>query len=378
MHKILFIIDSLEAGGTQRQLLYLIKNLDKRVFSVVVCNLGLHDEFFVNEYKKINVPLITIPQSGRFKIDLACFFRLTRLILSVKPVLVETLLFTADCYGRIASKLSNVPLIVSSQRNVDPRAEKRHLFLDRILAKYTTRFIANSLAVRVFLTKECAVGPDRIALIHNGVLLRDAVDETTLSEMRRELGIRDDEHIVGMVARFVPQKDHRLFIEIAKKMLEKRRDTHFLLVGDGRLKPEIEDLVRRSRLEKNIHFLGLVNDAHRYISLMDISVLTSLYEGCSNVILESMAAGRPVVATNVGGNVELVEDGKTGFLVGVKDREAFAEKLLYLIMNPQVARVMGEAGRNKIRESFSIEEMVRKTTLVFQELIGAEAKSSLQ
>jgi len=366
-HRILFIIDSLGPGGTQRQLYYLVKEIDKRAFSVSVYNLGAEKDFYVEPIRRESVTLVTIPQRGKF--DARCFFKLLRCIREESPHVVETLLFTADCYGRITAKLANVPVILSSQRSVDLGSELRYLSVDKLLAGITSGFIANSEAAKSFLVKRVGVRSDKICVIHNGVTPDVVACEEDRCGIRKSLRIDAEDRVIGMIARYKFPKDHVTFLKMARIVLAKREKTHFILLGFGHLRPKIEEMAKQWQLSDKISFLECTREVCRIYSIIDIAVLSTLNESCSNVILESMAAGKPVIATNVGGNAELVEDGITGFLVDPEDADAMADKVAYLADNAHIAISMGAAGKKRIESRFSVAEMVVRTERCIRDYI---------
>jgi len=164
-------------------------------------------------------------------------------------------------------------------------------------------------------------------------------------------------------------KGHRYFMEAAKSVLEKVPDVEFLLIGDGPLRSKYEEMARSLGVEKKVCFLGRRNDIPSILSVLSVSVLSSISEGLSNVVLESMAAGRPVVATRVGGNPELVINGTTGYLVPPADSEALTEAVVALLKNPAKARSMGVAGKKLVEEKFTVEAMVKGYENLYQSLM---------
>ncbi|MFC1590023.1 glycosyltransferase [Candidatus Omnitrophota bacterium] len=365
--KILFIIDDLTSGGAQRQLSCLVSRVNRDLFDVNVCSLGKENEYFVEEIKKTGIAMFTISQYG--KLDPACLFKLVRLIRRIRPDIVETILFTADSYGRIAAVLTGVPVIVSSQRSVGFWKEGRHLLADRILSRFTKGYIANSEAAKAFLVGRLSITPGIISVIYNGIELSAISHTCDRLKVRKDLDIPSSGFIVGMVARFELVKDHRTFMNMAKMILDKREDVHFVLVGDGPLRADMEDLARCWKIDGKISFLGRRRDVYRVYTALDISVLTSSFESCSNVIMESMAAGRPVVAADVGGNPEIVKEGKTGLLFESGNAGDLAQKVLHLAENPGMAEEMGITGRNRLEKSFTVSNMITRTEGFYRKLL---------
>ena len=204
------------------------------------------------------------------------------------------------------------------------------------------------------------VDQSKLVLIYNGVATSPF--ETALSRrksLRRKYGIRDDEQVLVTVANLIPYKGHFDLILAAREVCNRFPRVQFLLAGEDRgIQDGLERKVRELGLQRSVRFLGRRDDIPGLLAAGDISVLPSHEEGFSNVILESMAAGLPVVATDVGGNGEAVQDGVTGWLTPPGDPSALAEKIIDLLEDPVRARAWGRAGRERIGRMFTVERMV--------------------
>ncbi|MFH1752815.1 MAG: glycosyltransferase, partial [Candidatus Omnitrophota bacterium] len=187
--------------------------------------------------------------------------------------------------------------------------------------------------------------------------------------IRRELDIPEEAFVAGMVARFDHPKDYETFFAAAESLIAKKSDIYFVAVGEGPERERFERIVSDKGMGKNIVFTGLRRDIPDLINSFDVGVLLSGYEGCSNVIMEYMACGKPVVASKAGGNPELVAYGETGLLVENADSRSTVEAIEYLYKNEKDRCKMGANGRDKIRKGFTAGIMARKTESVFAELI---------
>jgi glycosyltransferase involved in cell wall biosynthesis len=366
--KVLLIVDSLGMGGAERQVLEIARRIDRNVFDLYVCSLSIENNLLLEDFQKIDIPVYAIKQYGFF--DYSCLSKLFNYIKYLKPDIVHTFLFTADCYGRIAAKLAAVPIIISSQRNVDLWKKSRHILLDRILGRITTRFIANSQAVKRFLVEAEGIKPSIIEVIYNGVDLRAFNDSFDKDYLKNSLGFPANKRIITMVARLAYAKDHITYLKAAKIVLSELKDVYFLIIGVGELEEKIKKEILNFGLECSCGLLGRRRDIPQILSITDISVLTSLYEGCANIILESMAASKPVVATDAGGNRELIMDGSTGYIVPIKDEKALADRICYLLKNPDIMKKMGEVARKRVGESFTLEKMITSIDNLYRELTG--------
>jgi len=173
--------------------------------------------------------------------------------------------------------------------------------------------------------------------------------------------------VVGVVARLHPQKGHEYLIKAARVLADKFKDLKIVLVGDGELRAELEQAVVEAGLSETFIFLGFRSDVRDLLSMFDIFVLPSLYEGLPNVILEAMATNLPVVATSVDGTVELVDDGETGYLVPPRDPGALVAKIGNLLESADLRRQFGRAGRKKVEEQYSLELQVENFQNLYEQ-----------
>jgi glycosyltransferase involved in cell wall biosynthesis len=219
--------------------------------------------------------------------------------------------------------------------------------------------VANSVAGQNMLIDR-GYKLEKTRVIYNALeLKRLEVDPVQVEKIRAEHGIKPGQPVVGIAAWISPVKDHASFIKAASIILKSKPEARFAILGEGLSRPDLEVMVEEMRLTGKVVFLGRQSHVGNYLALFDISVLSSIdHEGCSNSILESMYLGKPIIATDVGGNKELVIPDENGFLVPPKNPEALAQAILQLINDPEKARKMGENGRARILAEFRQERMV--------------------
>jgi glycosyltransferase involved in cell wall biosynthesis len=242
--------------------------------------------------------------------------------------------------------------------------------IDRWLGFLPDRIICNSAAVaRRFRRQGNAI------VILNGVSLKRFRPGAGGATLRSALGVGDDELLVGIAGNFTPLKGHEIFIRAASRIVTQEKALRFCIVGDetfadneGRNKA-LRILVRNLGLEERMQFLGYRDDMPAIMDALDILAAPSYREACSRAVLEAMAAGTPVVAANVGGNPELVEDGVTGILVSPGDCGALAEAILRLACDPALRHQMGAAARERAESEFSVARQVQQTQAVYEELV---------
>lgn len=364
--KIVFVIDDLGLGGAQRQLTELVKALPKTDYEAHVISLSVAKRAYAKAIREADVPVTLIEQSGKWSWHAYRF--LSRAIRSAQPDIVHTWLFTADLYGRIAAWRAKVPVIISAVRSVEPDKSWHYVLADRLLRFVTDAFTVNAKAVGEVLTKREHVSPVKIHTIYNGVDLASLDPSVADGTVRSQLSLGQATPLIGIIGRFAPVKDHATFLRAAALVLRRVPSAQFVLVGDGPLRAELKRLVHVLDIEPSVHFLGNHANMAEVVGALDLVVVSSRYEGCCNAILEGMAMAKPMIATAVGGNPELVAPDRTGLLVPPQDAEQLAQAIRQLLEDPQRARAMGRHGRQRIEEAFSVSQMMTKTSRLYREL----------
>ena len=368
MKTVFIVIDHLGTGGAQQQVLEYLKFADRSRYAFKVISLDADKNYLRSRVEALGVAVIVIPHHGFF--NPGTLVRLTRLFCEEKPDIVQTYLFTSDTYGRLAARLAGVKGVICSIRNTDLWKKAHHIWVDRVLARWTDVITINADNMRGFLVDTEKLDGRKIRRIYNGLDLSRFADLRPADETRRRMGVPSEAMVIGMVGRFSDQKDYDTFFAAAREVIRHRDDVYVLAVGDG---DRLEDFRRKAKQFPDGHrFIlpGRVENTPEVIEMFDIGVLATHYEGCPNVLLEYMVCAKPAVATNVGGCPELIVDGETGLLVPDSSPEALAEKLLVLICDPGLRRRMGVHGRRRVEQHFTSQIMARNTERVYQEILG--------
>lgn len=353
--KIVYIIGQLGKGGAEVQLYELVKGLNKERFDPMVVSLS-EGGYWADKIRKSGVELIELPRKQHA--EFGRLFKLIRIFREKKPDIVHTYMYAANSYGRIAAILTRVPVIIASERNsaeIDKDKTRTEIYLDKLLAVFTSAIICNSSNAAKSLVNRYSFNDNKIFTIHNGID-SDKFSKRADFDNQRKLAKK----VVGTVGRLYPQKNHQLFLDAARILVEKieDEDLKFLIIGEGPLKDELKSYAKKLGIDGKVIFTGSRDDVPDLLPMMDVFALTSNWEGLSNAIMEAMASGLPCVVTDVGGNSELVVDGETGFVVPPNDPEILAQKVLYLLENEELAREMGERGRQIVENKFDIKQMV--------------------
>ena len=363
---VLYVIWSLGLGGAEQVVINLVKNLDKTKFNPMVCCLNDKGKFS-DELEREGIKVIALNKRG--KIDISIIPKLISVMKKNRIDVVNTHLWGANFWGRIAAKMAAVKVIIATEHNEDVWKTKAHYLLDRLLNRWTDKVIAVSNSVKEFYVNTAGLKADRIKVIHNGVSLSLHPTTCNLQPMRQEFGIQDNETVLALIGRLVPQKGHRYFIS-AFKQLSTDRKVRGLIVGSGPLETELRAYAKGIGLNGNLVFTGLRKDIPNLLDVVDILVMPSLREGLPIVALEAMAKNKPVVATDVGGNPEVIIDGKTGILVSPENSIMLALAIKRLIDDKEYAARLGNNGKNRLKEYFSVGKMVKETERLYEECLS--------
>jgi len=261
-------------------------------------------------------------------------------------------------WGRVAARLASVPVVCSALHSTGwPDGVGK---LNRLLTPITDAFIAVAKSHGQFLVDFERFPASKVVVIPNGVdTVRFRPSPTERLSVRHELGINSDSPLIGIVAALRPEKNHSLFVQAARKIVNAASNAHFVVVGEGPERSRIEALIHTLSLAKNVTLLGNRSDTPRLLAAMDVFALTSHNEASPVSILEALSSGVPVVSTRVGSVAESVHDQWNGFTVDEGDVEGVAKRVLNLIRNPSTAEMMGKNGREHVQSHGSLDTMVR-------------------
>ncbi len=361
---LLYVITKLELGGAQKQLLSLIKGLDKSKYNIFLFTAEkglLMDE-------AINIDDVTIIKSRCLERvinpinDLSCIFELYLCIKRNKIKIVHTHSSKAGILGRVAATLAGVNKIIHTVHgwpfhDYQPILLKKiYILLERVCAIFTDILIVVSdydmqKGLENYIGEKVKYSLIRYSIDHFDFKVKDM-------SIRRELGISSEDLVVGMIACFKPQKCPQDFIKLAFRITRVMPQVKFILVGNGILRRKIEGLISRYNLENNVILTGWRKDVARILPCFDIFVLTSLWEGLPIAVLEAIAAFKPVIATDTGGIKEVIIEGKTGFLVSPHDVDEMSQKLVGLLNNKDLCNLITGNAFDFMNLGFSDENII--------------------
>jgi L-malate glycosyltransferase len=361
-------------GGTERHVVSLAGGLDYSRFELEFGCMRRSGEFLeqiqarglvVNEYP---VARLYGPRTVAQQIRFARYLRRRRIHI------MHSYNFYPNVFAIPAARLARTPVVLASIRDTGAYLTPRQCRVQRLTCRLADHILVNAEAVRQWLTAE-GYDPARISVIRNGLDLSRFTPAGDAASLRRELGLPAGAPLVAMLSRLSRMKGVEDFLDAAATVAERFRDAHFLVIGDTidhdgpRYRRELEDRAARLGLQKRVIFTGFRLDVPRLLSAVTVSVLPSLSEGLSNTILESMAAGAPVVATRVGGSPEALEDGVDGLLVPPRDSAALSRAIGWVLDHPEAACEMGCRARARVAEEFSLQRMIRETECLYARLL---------
>jgi glycosyltransferase involved in cell wall biosynthesis len=381
--KLLYVIDTLKVGGAQLHLLDIATGLDKRRFEPLVCTLGppteLSSRLAQSGFAVRTLGLRNIYGSAALK-ELP---RLQRWIRESQVDLVHTYLPSSNVYGAVAAWLAGVSNVITSRRDMGFSRSWRLAILEQtVVNPFVCRVVTVCDAVSRCASRDWFLDSRKIVTIYNGVDPEPmrSLDPPDSAMIRRDLGVPAGTQVVTIVGSLTPVKAHSVFLAAASRVLAAGREAFFVVVGGGQLRSVLEGVVDELGIAQHVHFTGEVSKRRvgEILCATDIGVLTSDSEGMSNALLDFMRHEKPVVATNVGGNPEVVEDGQTGILFPVRDSSALSLALQGLLADTDRAAEMGRRGRRRIAAVFSRERMLRSLESLYDSLLGIEYSQSNQ
>jgi glycosyltransferase involved in cell wall biosynthesis len=368
---ILHIMSKLPVGGVENQLMSVLSKYDIQKFSPVVCSLSDRGDIG-KEIEEYGIEVTCLNKLGH-RFDWTIVKDLYRLIRQKDIKIVRTHQYHANLYGRLAARLAGVPCIVASVHNIYTRDKKRHRrIINRLLARYTDRVVAVSETVKEDILRYDSIAEDKIKVICNGVNIR-RFEFLEKAPVQSELGIPSGDPVVGTIGRLTTQKGQKYLLEAVTRLKTVYPRLVLLMIGDGPLKDELVKYARAREVHKNVKFLGTRRDIPELLSIMDIFVLPSLWEGLGNALIEAMANGKPIITTDIRPIREVVDSEKVGILVPVKDSEAIASAVEMLLKDKSLAKNLGEAARKKVILSFNLEDTVKSYENLFEEILREKA-----
>ena len=371
---VLILISNLGHGGAERQAVEIFNHINRSMFDLHLCTLSKH---VPNASQLKSVPGRFHQIEKRYKYDATTVLRLYKLLKTYQIQIVHSFLFDADIVARLGGKLARCPLVISSERNSNHNYRAIQTLLYKATRRLVDLCIANSQAGADYHEKAFGLPKSKFRLLRNGVDL-NRFKPSPNQTARETLGLKENTLVVGMFASFKRQKNHLLLIESIPKIIETHQNVIFLFLG-GKLaegkeggssgqsyEQEILNAIDRLKINNYCQFLGPKEDIEHWYALCDLTVLPSLYEGTPNVLLESLACGTPVIATDVSDNRDILPE-RCGAIIPPNDPKALADSVSEFLADSEKRQTMSYQARKYAEKEFSLPHMAKTLENIYLE-----------
>ncbi|MCD6217616.1 glycosyltransferase family 4 protein [bacterium] len=369
--KVISVVTRVAMDSAGKQAILITDNLDKEIYETILVT-GSCEANEVDMSRWINgrdIRHVHIPEMKREirpYLDFIAFCKIFWLFIKEKPDIVHTRTAKSGTLGRVAAKLSGVPILIHTfDGHVFNGYFGKHktfiiLSIERILARFTNRIIAISNSQKKDLLGFLKIkNPDKIRVVHIGFDF-DEFKPPANGALRKELHLDDDDLLVGFVGRLAPIKRVDRLINAYEEVTRKVPQGKLVIVGDGELRGEMQEMVRMKKLEDKIFFLGVRQDLETVYSGIDVIAMSSDNEGTPAVLIEALTYGKPVASTNVGGIPDVVTDGFSGLLAKANGHSDLANALIEMLNNRELREELGDNGRNDVHRKFSLQNLISK------------------
>ena len=393
--KIIHIITRLDRGGSAQNTLLTCRELSQKYDVVLAHGLSLESKMTALERQSVDTQIAAARKNGLRDItnpslvrrvdpvrDIRAFFSLWALLRREKPAIVHTHTYKAGILGCWAAKMAGVPIIIHTPHghiffgHFSPLVTRLFMIIERLTATMVDRMVALTEGERRDYVAFSVANPDKMVTIHSGVDIDQFMKvKRNGREKKASLGLNVEAPVVGTVGWLLPIKGPMYLLKAMTAIWHTHPDIQLVYVGKGDLEEEVKAEVHRTGVTDKVKFLGWRDDIPEIMQFLDIFVLPSLNEGMGRVLVEAMASGKPIVASNVGGIPDLVKHGHNGFLVAPGDVDGLSLAIKKLIEDGQLRLEMGAKGRAMAR-NYGVEEMIKKIddlyTSLYQEKLLAK------
>jgi len=368
-----FLIDfMLFKMGTENHVLDLLTGLDKKEFRPILLVFRCSHEMRAKA-EAMGVPVLELGIDKVYGIkEFHVLFQLKKYLKKENVKIMHTFHINPDIYGAFLAKISGIPILISSRRDMGYLMKQSHKIAYRVFDPWVDAVICVSEAVKKAFCRAPMNTKSKFHVIYNGIERTRFDKAIDRNEQRRRLGFGHGEPLIGVLSNFGMVKGHTYLLDAVPKIRKVHPEAHFILAGDGNCK---EKMIQRSKamaLDGSVHFVGHREDVAELLSAFDVIVLPSLSEGFSNTLVEALYMKKAVVATDVGGNPEIIRNGTTGILIKPADADAIAAAVIDLLKDNNKARDMGTQGRALVEEKFMLDNVVRRTEDLYVQLLKSK------
>jgi len=363
---ILHLIETSEPGGAETVLANIAKNLDSELFNSLVC--VLEDGWLTEHLKKLGVPYIVL--ENRWSYDPLFLIRLARLINRKKIDIVHSHEFMMTVYGAIAARLTRTPMLGTMHGKVYYPEKARRVRMLKFALSLSSKMIAVSEDLRKYLAGLFGMESEKLITLYNGIDLKKYSSVESRQQSREILSIPKGVPVAGTVGSLFKVKGLNFLLDAVPKIRKDHPGFVLLIAGEGEQESALKAQAESLGLGESVRFIGFRDDIPRILNAIDVYVCSSLSEGHSLSILEAMALSVPIIATEVGGNPELIEHDKNGILVKAEDPSALAANISSLLRDSALRERFGRASRSLAEERFSLESMISRYSKLYEGLLS--------
>jgi glycosyltransferase involved in cell wall biosynthesis len=375
---VLHFTNATARAGAEEHILTLLRGLDRQHFRLnLVCDPEIADLMQPDVPEDVEL----IPLAFRRLGHLGAALQLAKIVREKRVDVLHSHLFWSSLFASPTGYLCRVPVVIETThvRELWRKGFKSNFAIDRAVGRCVDEYIAVSEANARYLAREKGLPAKKIKVIRNGSDVRRFDPEYKLpASFKASLGFGESDPVLVVVARLEPQKGHKVLLNAMPTVRREFPNVRLVCVGDGVLKSELERQTRTLGLEENVRFVGVQTNVQDWLALSQISVLPSFYEGLPLVAIESLAAGVPVVATNVDGTPEIVVNGKTGLTVPPNDSNALAQAICLLLHSPELSGQFATAGRQWVLQEFTEEQQIRRTAELYKQTFCYKTGTSIR
>ena len=364
MFRLAYIVGQLILGGAEQQLYYLLSGLDRSYFRPFVITLGsAPDEYWTRPIEELGV---RVEHVRRLSSRALRVIRIVNILRSENYHLVHSWSFHTNPYAALAGRLAGIPLRIGSMRENYELLTERYV---RLLGyRGLDALIANSKSA-ASQVKQGGLTKASIRFVANGVPIARATTQADQHQLKLELGLSRDHLVVGTIGRLDSNKNQAMLLRSVVPLVKKWPQMRVVIIGEGSLKSRLLSIAQDLGIAAKVSLPGNIPLAVRYLPAMDVCCMTSFTEGMPNLVMEAMAAGVSVISTCCGDTADLIDQGVNGYLVTVDDVESMSRYLDLLLSNRDHRMEIGRAAEIKMRSEFTVQQMVRRTTEVYRELL---------
>jgi glycosyltransferase involved in cell wall biosynthesis len=367
--RVLSVLDSpTDQGGAERFALGLVSHLPRDRFEPWVCSTRFATPEASESLADAGVSHISLRRTG--KLDIHRLGGLAMLLKLGRFDVIHAHMFGSNVWGTVMGKLCSVPVIIAHEHNWSYSGELMRRTIDRhVIARYATRFVAVSESNRTRMIELEGIPPEKVLVLPTAYIPHRVTEPT---DIRAELGLAPDARIIGVVATLRVEKALEVMITAVAQVIQRFPDAHLVIAGDGPQRESLEAQVASMGLTGHVHFLGERRDVTPLLQTVDVGALSSDWEGMPLFVLECMATGTPVVATNVGGLPEIVEHDRTGLLVPPRDPAALAAGISALLADPERGRLLAATAAERLHD-FTIDTVALRFADLYEQLVSDAA-----